>query len=57
MLDMPCRFCAAIFARDQNKPWTQQQGISADQAPPPVLITSYCYGYLHAEAWALSKAF
>lgn len=44
---------------DQNKAWTRQQGIAAACSAngPPVLITSYCYGYLHAEAWVLSSAF
>ena len=70
LLEVPCRRASEtlffldgsseVDARDQNKACTEQRGISAassEKWPPPVLITSYCYGYLHAEAWALSRAF
>lgn len=70
LLEVPCRLSkrgsAAIFWIIRgwcclgSKPGTNghtpaEHSCSANG--PPVLITSYCYGYLHAEAWALSRAF
>lgn len=64
--DFAQRHHAVIFAWiirggawDQNMAWTPQQGNAATRSAngPPELVTSYCCGYLHAEPWALSRAF